>query len=392
MAGINFKNSSIADREILSFSNERAGDISEAICNEKGVEGCIILSTCNRTEIYISCNEYFVGKPDTLLLKHSNIKNINCKFLEAEGIDVVYYIMDLACGLKSQIVGEGQIVSQLNNALEISLERGCTNSELDTLFRIAVSAGKYCLTNAKITNVPLSSAYGVVELLERSYDNLKGKSCVVIGNGKIGRIVQSLLIKKGCNVFVTLRSYKYGNNDIIKGCKAINYNDRYSHIENCDFVISATRSPHYTITYDKISTLNNMPDILIDLALPRDIEPSVKKLCSCYNIDELGYESKINDEDLKAVRAIVEKYVADFINWKNYKLSLPDILRIKNIISQRIVKSCNAEGEVIDSNMDCLVSVAVDKTVDILLGSMKEYILPETMENCRRKIEERARL
>lgn len=392
MASINYKNSHIGEREKFSFSKEEIGDICEKICRKKGINGCVIISTCNRTEIYLSCDENLEADADKLLIECSSVNDFNGNFLKLRDMDAVYYIIELACGLKSQIVGEGQIVAQINDALAISRERNCTNSELNTLFRIAVSAGKYTLTNAKITNIPLSSAYGVVDFLEKACNTLKNKKCVVIGNGKMGKIVQKLLLEKGCRVLVALRSYKHGYNEIIKGCGAIAYNERYGYIDGCDFVVSATKSPHYTIMYDQFSQLKKFPDIVIDLAMPRDVEPEIKTLTKCCNIDELGYESKINDEELYAVHLIVEKYAHDFIKWKNYKMSLPNISRIKNIITQRVVNGCNEEGSISGCDMEGVVSATVDKAVDILLGSMKEFVFPEKMENSRKKIEGRARL
>ncbi|MDO4301189.1 MAG: hypothetical protein Q4D26_07365 [Clostridia bacterium] len=390
MAGINYNNTCISKREKLSFTPEQIGNICKNICRIEDIYGCIILSTCNRTEIYISCSPYGHYNADDLLLKYAGITDFDGVFEKIEDTDVVYYIMELACGLKSQIVGESQIVTQINSALEISMENNCTDSVLDTLFRIAVSAGKYTLTNARITNIPLSCAYGAMDMLLKKYSNLKEKKCVIIGNGKMSKILQQLLISKECHVWVTLRSYKHGNNETVIGCSGISYNERYEYIKDCNFVVSATRSPHYTLTYDKFSLLKKMPEIAIDLAMPRDIDPEIKKLCNCFNIDDLGYETKIDENSLQKVYDIIDKFAADFIQWYNYKLSLPTISIIKHIITKRIIKSSEITKEVLN-NTEGSVAMIVEKTVDMLLGGMKNNVLPDTMEACRKKIEERAR-
>lgn len=392
MSGVDYKSSCISEREKLSFTSEKIGDICEKILHsDNRIHGCIIISTCNRTEIYISCEPDFNIEPDKTLIKYSGIKDFKGKFYKKENNDLIYYIMELACGLKSQIVGEGQIVTQINNALEISREKGCSDSELNTLFRIAVSAGKYTLTNAKISNIPLSSAYGAVSYIDKIYSNITNKKCVIIGNGKMSKILQKLLIDKGCHVYVTLRSYKHGDNSIYKGCIPISYGERYEYINGCDFVMTVTKSPHYTLTYDRFEKIEKKPDIVIDLAIPRDAEPKIKSLCKCVNIDELGFDTKIDDAALSSVYEIVEKFYEDFIIWKNYKMALPDISYIKEIIKKRIIKSNEIEN--IDSdNKTELISFSVEKTVDTLLGSMKNIIMPETMEFSKNKIKERARL
>lgn len=389
MAGINFNNNSISQREKLSFTAVQAGDICERVCKKVGICGCVVLSTCNRTEIYLSCDENTDFKADEILLECSGVNNFDGKFEKNSDIDAVYYLITLACGLKSQIVGEGQIVTQINGALEISRERKCTESVIDTLFRTAVSAGKYALTNVRITNVPMSSAYGAVDLLERIFGDLYGRTVVLIGNGKIGHIMQSLLINKGCDVFVTLRSYKSGNNEVVNGCRTISYAERYKYIDGCDFVVSATRSPHFTVTREKMEQVKVMPRVMIDLALPRDIEPNIKGLCKCFNIDELGYKTEIDKKSLDEAYAVIDKFAADFIQWENYKFSIPYISEIKDIVAQRIMKSGQAENVSLDGES---VKTAVDRTVDILLGSMKNNVFPHIMKECTEKIKERARL
>lgn len=385
MASVNYKNSSINQREKLSFDKEKISEIIKKICLIDGIFGCIIISTCNRTEIYIS--SAIDLQVDKLLLDVADIQNFQGQFEKKQSVDAVYHIIQLACGLKSQIIGEGQIVSQINFALQISRENNCTDSILETLFRIAVSAGKFALTNAKLSNIPLSSAYAAVELIKQKFGNISDKKCVVIGNGKMGQIVQELLIKSGAKVLVTLRSYKSGNNEVIKGCETINYSDRYEFIESADFVITATRSPHYTITYDKLKKLKNKPLIIIDLAIPRDVEPDVSNICQTYNIDELGFKTQINEDERIIVDNIVEKFVDKFYRWKNYKLSLNDMDSIKKIISQRIVKSGN-----FDKNDEELIALTVKKTTDMIFGGFNNAIPPKNVQACRKKIEERSRL
>jgi len=390
MAGVNYKNNNIYQREKLSFTSERVVRICRDICKLENVSGCIVISTCNRTEIYLSMNDLSKNIADKLLFEYAKIQGFDGVCEKREGREVVYYIMELACGMKSQIVGEGQIVSQINYALEVSRKNGCTDSALNTLFRIAVSAGKFALTNANISNIPISSAYAAVTLLNKKYERLENKKCVVIGNGNMGRIVQRLLIKEGCEVFVTLRSYKHGNNEIIKGCKAIKYKERYDYIDGADFVISSTKSPHYTLIYDKFKNIIKKPEIIIDLAVPRDVEPLISKLCKCFNIDELGFKTEVSPEKINVIYNIIEKFAQDFFNWENYKMSLYNIRELKDIISKRIMKG-NLQSDY-ENDVEKIIGDTVEKTVDMLLGGMKDCVNPEVMSLCEKKIRERARL
>ncbi len=390
MASVNYKNNSLSQREKLSFTSEKIEDICGNICALNDICGCVIISTCNRTEIYITSESLNENNADKILLKYSGVDDFDGFFEKKENNEAVRYIMQLACGLKSQIVGEEQIVSQINSAIEISRKNGAGNSVLNTLFRIAVSAGKYTITNAKAGNNHLSASYKAVELLIKRYGNIKGKKCVIIGNGKMGQIAQRLLIKKGCYVFVTLRSYKNGNNEIVKGCKAIKYNERYDYINGADFIVSATKSPHYTLTYDRLKCIKNIPEIIIDLAVPRDVEPEISSICQCINIDELGFKESSNSGRFLKVYNIAEKFSGDFFQWENYMMSLNGIESLKDIISKRIIKGeIKYENE---KNVEKIIENVVGKTVDTILGSMKEYVCPEMINKAKKKIEERARL
>lgn len=390
MAGANYKNSCIQDRERLTFSHEQIRYLCESICQNKEVSGCIILSTCNRTEIYITSYSDNDIRPDSMLLSACNIDDFEGSFEIRKDKDAVSHIIELASGLKSQILGEGQIVTQINKAWELSHSVKCTDSYLNVLFRIAVTAGKYVLTNARISAVPLSSAYGAYDLIKRELKDLKGKKCIIIGNGNMGRLMQGLLSEQGCEVKVTIRGYVHGNNEVMTGCHKIKYSHRYKYIDGCDFVVSATKSPHFTIIYDEMIKIKKLPKLMIDLAMPRDIEEKVCELCEVKNINELGFETKVDEQTLNKVYDIIENHINRFYDWFNYKQSLEEIEKMKMIMKKRIEINCNMafSGEADEEMIDFVV----EKTADMILGGMKGKYTCDEVRQCRKKIEKRARL
>ncbi|MFR4475815.1 MAG: hypothetical protein ACLT3Y_00280 [Ruminococcus callidus] len=180
--------------------------------------------------------------------------------------------MEVACGLHSQILHEEQIVTQVGHAVELARACRSTDGVLDTLFRTAVSAGKEAQTQVSVQNVPLSVSYSAVQQLEQHAGTLDGKTCLVIGNGSMGRLAASLLVQHGCRVFMTLRSYHHGETVIPFGVQPVPYEQRFLQMEAAEIVISATRSPHYTIFSDQLKALP--ATVSLDLAMPRDIEPT----------------------------------------------------------------------------------------------------------------------
>lgn len=160
----------------------------------------------------------------------------------------VRHLMEVASGLRSRIWGEDQIISQVKDAIALAREAGCTDGVLETLFRSAISAGKEVKTEVRLTAVPTSAASMAVELLAAKLGDLAGKKALVIGNGEMGRLSASLLQQAGCEVWVTLRTYRHGETIVPPGCGVVPYEERFHHMEGCDFLISATTSPHYTVT------------------------------------------------------------------------------------------------------------------------------------------------
>ena len=255
MAGLDVHSAEIAVREALAFSTEQAKAFLTALVQESGVSGAVLLATCNRTELYITA-ESDISPAE--LLRAAKSETAVPELLLLEEMAAAQHLMEVACGLHSQILHEEQIVTQIGGALEMARSCHTTDAVLDTLFRTAVSAGKEALTQVAVSAVPLSVSYRAVHLRE--------KCCLVIGNGNMGRLAASLLVQKGCQTMVTLRSYHRGETVVPFGTVPVSYEQRFSRMEQADIVISATRSPHYTIWKHQLEQVQHRPAILVDLA------------------------------------------------------------------------------------------------------------------------------
>ncbi len=395
MSGIDYLTAPVEIREKLSFSTKKVVDIIKKICEESKIYGCVILSTCNRTEIYISCSDDFCEVPSEILIKYSEVESsiFEGRFKSFENEEAVCYLFEVACGLKSMITGDEQICSQINNALSLSRECCCVNSVLEVLFRNAVTAGKVVLSNMQIKGMKLSAANRAVEFIESKY-NIRGKKCLVIGNGKMGRAAALLLKEKGGDVSVTLRSYHSGKNIIPKGCVPVDYSKRYEIAENADFIISATASPHYTITFDEIKKMKKFPKVIMDIAMPRDIDPKIFEFnqIECYNIDNLGIEYKISNEDLQKIYFVIEKYKAMFYKWYEYKSVQNSVIGIKKSCLERIKKSRYFEKyKCFDKFQEFSEDVSA-RVIDMIFEEMKNYTNLEILEMCEKNIRKKADL
>ncbi len=204
----------------------------------RGVLGCVLVSTCNRTELYLSCASDSTLCPDQILchavkLSHASFAGA---FVTRRDRDAVRHLMEVAGGLKSQIWGEDQILSQVKSAIAIARKAGAADPVLETLFRNAVAAGKAIKTQIHLTDVAVSAAGQAVQVLKRDLGSLHGRSALVIGNGEMGRLAATLLHAEGCRVIVTLRTYRHGMTVIPAGCTATPYDDRFSAMEKADIL------------------------------------------------------------------------------------------------------------------------------------------------------------
>ncbi len=384
MSGLEHSQVPISLRERLSFTKQQTGEMVRKLHSFPQVSGCVLISTCNRTELYFSCTEEVV--PGKLLCQAAGAEYpvYQDAFVTLSEKDAVQHLMEVAAGIRSRIFGEDQIISQVKDSIAIAREAGAADSVLETLFRSAVSAGKEVRTKVRLTSVPTSAASMAVDLLREKLGNLTGKKALVIGNGEMGRLAASLLRQEGCQVSVTLRTYRHGETIVPPGCGVVPYDQRFLHMEGCDLLLSATTSPHYTVTVEPLSKLPSLPAVLVDLAIPRDIQPEVGQLpgVSLYNIDDLGNFSESRTIPAE-VTEILNAQMENFYRWLNYKDCMTSVDSLKQAIVDRLLTAQEFGEDLTESE---IIQLSVNKTVDLLVTGLAERITSENLTKCESKI------
>ena len=388
MTGINYSNAELEYREMFSLTLEDQSKIAKKLINSGMAKGCIFLSTCNRTELWVSGNtplaiDFFINEvlgsyEVNLLIK----KDIEKRFILRQGEEAVDYLLELACGIHSQIFGEDQILTQLKVATDNARENGYVDSILETLFRTAVTGAKKVKTEIVLTNKNRSLPETIISQLEERYSSLKDKSCLVIGNGEMGRLMASHLVKAGAKVEMTLRQYKKKQAIIPYGSGVVLYEERYNGIEEKEFIFSATRSPHYTMKFEELKTLLNRDKNyhFIDMALPRDIDPRIKQLnnVTLLHIDDFGVRAECADEDLESAREILLEYKQDFINWYHIRTLAPKVNEISEVVGEltdckltKVYKNINISED--DKGfLQSSVQAAAKKAVSKIIFGLRE--------------------
>ena len=384
MASLEHSIAPIDLREKLSFTKAQNMAAVSTMQKDPRVSGCALLSTCNRTELYLSAHEDL--EPGRLLCEIQGIPYgpYEAAFVTLSDEEAMRHLMAVAAGLRSRIWGEDQIISQVKNAITLAREAGTADPMLETLFRCAVSAGKEIRSCTHLNAVPTSAASMAVELLQKEAGSLKGKQALVIGNGEMGRLAASLLYNAGAHTSVTLRTYRHGETIIPSGCGVVPYEERLEHMEGADLLISATTSPHYTVTADMLKCLKNPPRILVDLSIPRDIEPACKELpgIRLFNVDDLG--SHLEDRTVpREVTEIIEGQLKNFYHWLNFRECMQSMGGLKEAIYQRLLTAQEFEGTLTDAEM---IQLSVYKTVDLLVSGLAENVTADQLKKCESKV------
>ncbi len=372
-------------REALSFTATHVQRLNAQIAGLPNIHGCVILSTCNRTEIYLCCAD--TCHPGQVLCHAAGVDfaPFSAAFVTCQGEDAVEHLMQVAAGLRSRVWGEDQILAQVKRAITLARDSHSTHPMLETLFRSAISAGKEIRSTVRLTALPTSAASQGVELLRQYLGSLKGLRAMVIGNGEMGKLSAQLLHQAGCQVTVTLRTYRHGETVVPSGCEAQPYDRRFELLDGVDVLISATASPHYTVTVEQLAQVGKLPRAMVDLAIPRDIEPQVGQLpgVKLFNVDDLMDTSPLHTVP-EAVQEILDKYQRQFYRWFHYKVSLPLMEELKLSIVQRLTANPQLMGEELEP--DERIALTVQRTVELLVGGLPTPPEPDSLRQCAQKI------
>ena len=395
MIGIDYKKASVDVRAQFSFTKKNAAAALENLKKEPGILGCIILSTCNRMEIWVSTGEDWKGSLYEFLCKEKekDPREFEKYFVKREEEEAVEHLFYLTSGLKSQILAEDQIITQVKDALALSREAYCTDNVLEVLFRMAVTAAKKVKTQVSFSRANSSVIHQAIERLEDQGFSLQGKTCMVIGNGEMGKVTALALKEAGADVTVTVRQYRSGIVTIPQGCDRINYGERLEFLPKCDLVVSATASPNYTLTMEQIENAK-IPGhvVLIDLAVPRDIEPSAGTLnnVTLYDIDSFKIDavSPKLQASLDQAGEILREQQEEFYNWYNGRDLIPRIQEIKadavEDLNLRIIKILR-KTPMEDSDRENLlkaIDTAAGKVVNKMMFGLKDFMKEEEFINC----------
>ncbi len=314
--GLNHKTSPLEIRERLAFPPSRIPEAFRLLKERLSVDEGVILSTCNRVEVYIATN----GSKD--------IKDALFEFLkEFHGIDLAYFreglyfhsepesirhLFSVASGLDSMVIGETEVLGQVKSAYETARSAGMTSKILNPLFQRAFNVAKEIRTKTMIGKGGISVSSVACELAKKIFEDLSEKAIMILGAGKMGESTAKYLISRGIkSILVSNRSYDRAVElaSVFEG-RAVKLDESFNEMANVDILISSTSAPHFLITTDEIKDVmhkrHGRPIFIIDISVPRNVDPGVGSLedVYLYNIDDL---KNLAEENINKRRAELEK-------------------------------------------------------------------------------------
>jgi len=397
LIGMSHRTSPVAIRERLSLSCENQGHPLERLRQMPSIQEALYLATCNRVEVLVSARDeaqHEAGEDlKTLLAQRAGIARQeleNCLYTLI-GEEAVRHLFRVASSLDSLVMGEAQILGQVKEAYREAVEHETTGTMLNRILHHAFQVAKRVRTETGITDNAVSVGYAAVELAKKIFGRLEGKAILLVGAGEMSELAARHLLKQGISsIFVANRTYSRAQEiaGLFEGT-AVTLEALPEVLKAVDIVISSTGAPDYVLTRDMVAAAlrrrKNRFLFLIDIAVPRDIEPAAGDIDNVYlyNIDHL---QELVDENRHTrlqeagkAEAIIEEELRNHEAWISSLEVVPTIVefreKIEGIMKSELEKSASwrqALSETDQSHVEGLVASIVNKILHEPTACLRE--------------------
>ena len=392
--GVNHHLAPIQIREKVSFTDSQKIEAINVLLDQD-INEIVILSTCNRSEIYIHAN--------TIDEKINVIKNFYEEFFHDDEIKnflfsktgerAMGHLFEVASGLDSIVLGEDQILGQIKDAYKTAISDNSISSELQKMFEIAIACGKKFKTECKMFEVPVSS-------VSISINSALLKGCrkfMVLGYGEIGKLaIKHLLSHKVECIYLIVRDKSKASDLEGEIVEVLDFNEKNHVINEVDCIVSCTAAPHTVVRNEDIKTEGDIIHIY-DLAVPRDVdkELSEKERVILKDIDEISKiddkNKKIRKERMEEYKHIVEESIEEFLNWLKIREVSSKIRNIKireNEICSERIKTFSNKGNGENAKLaERMIKSTADAYVNRAIELLKSEALKGSDSSCAEIIE-----
>jgi glutamyl-tRNA reductase len=358
--GISHKTAPVALRERLAFTEPAAVELAQRLTATAEVREAVAISTCNRTEVYLVVGDPVRGEADALglLARDAGIRPTELAevIYSPRNCDAARQLYRVTAGLESMIVGEAEIQGQVKRAFEAALQAGCTGALSNRLFSAALTTGKRVRSETSIGSSRVSIPSVAVGLAREVLGDLRERHVVILGAGETSELTARALAEQGAGtIFVANRHADRALSLAQRfGGSVVGLHDLPDQLTRADIVVSSTSSPHPIVGGDELELVlaqrAGRPLLLIDIAVPRDIDPRCGDLegVTLYDIDDLqevlARNLGIREEEVPQAEEIVEEEIRRFARWLGQLEVLPTVSALREH-GNAIVEQVLAEND-----------------------------------------------
>lgn len=395
VAGISHKTAPLELRERLALDDEAALRVSRELLDEGVACEVVALSTCNRTELYQWARDSLAARHAALahLARHAGVtpSELEPALYSHSGDGAVAHLFRVTSSLDSMVVGEAQIVAQLKAAYQLASDGGCTAVVFNRLFRHALEVGKRVRTETAIGERPVSVSSAAVGLAQQVFGDLRDRSVLIIGAGETSELTATHLKANGIErILVANRTFAASTDLAARiGGEAVRFEDLEEHLVAADIVISSTSAPHYVVTRESVERAvkrrRHRPMFLIDIAVPRDLDPEIDRVRNAYlyDIDDLQQVVEHNrherEREAQLAERIVEQELANVNDWLRGLEVVPTIATLREAVEEirrgELARLGNRLSGLTDeqrAQVEMLTTSIVNKILHVPTVKMKE--------------------
>ena len=398
--GLNFRTSPVAVRERFWISPARRMEALHQLVRSEGVEEVIVLATCNRTEFLVWARDVPTAANSVLRFLTQEFQVKLCEwshFYRLMDDVALTHVFRVASSLDSMVLGEPEITGQVKEAWALAQEAGTTGRFLDAVMQKALTVSKRARTETAIGSSAVSIPYACVELSKNVLGELAGREVLLIGAGKMSERAAHYLMKAGAGqVKVMNRTPARGEELAQKmGATPVSYEDRFQHLKKADIVVSSTACPHVILSRQDGENIarerKHKPLVMIDVAVPRDIDPAVREVegIHLFDMDDLEHVVQRNAVGRQSAAEAAERIVQAEVQGFRRKLMAERVVPTIVALRQRLDELCRQELDVLrqefgpftedqDQALTALTTHITQRIASSLARELKE--LPERTE------------
>ncbi|MSQ40509.1 MAG: glutamyl-tRNA reductase [Dehalococcoidia bacterium] len=402
VVGLNHRTAPLEVREQFAFSRSELPWALDAL--KTAANQGVVLSTCNRMEVYTLASSAAQGRSQVeqfFAQLGRNLEEVSSHLYILEHLEAARHLFRVVCGLDSLILGETEILGQARDAYGAAVAQRAARGVISHVFHHALRVGKRARRETGISRNALSVSAACVELARRALGDLRGKDVLVIGLGEAGRLAARALTAAGAgSLTMTNRTYQRAVELAAElGGTAVPLEELESLLERSDVVVSTTEAPGYILTADtlrRITERRSAPLFLVDIAVPRDIDPAVADLPGVVlrDIDDLEAVSEGNrrqrEEEAQRVETIVDQEVQRFSQWWDGRQAVPTVAalreqaeRIRLQELRKTLRRLNHFSEEEQQRLDAMTKAIVKKLLHPAIASLRNGATEDNVRTLR---------